>query len=64
LADLRIRVHGLEVVLAAEVLAHYAQHAERQDPLGPIQAWVEKLTKMALETYQDYGVSPHIKLYG
>lgn len=55
-SDLRIRARGLEVVLAAEVLAHYAQHAECQDNLGPIQAWVKKLTKMALDTYQDYGV--------
>lgn len=54
---LQIKCRGFHVEAAADVLSLYLKHKDCAANLGPILAWVEKLTKMSLETYKAHKIS-------
>ena len=55
--ELHVKCRGPNVTTAADVLSLYLGHEDCSSNLGPISAWVEKLTKMSLKTYKIHGVS-------
>lgn len=53
-----IAARGPDVTAAADVLAHYLTDKQCLDNLGPITAWVEKLTAMATLAYDKHQIKP------
>lgn len=47
-----VKARGDAVIAAADVLSRYLEHEECARNLGPITQWVEKLTRMALDTFK------------
>jgi hypothetical protein len=52
-----LRHRGQNVTAAAEVLGQYSKNPACQEDIGLIQAWTEKLTKMAIATFEVHGES-------
>lgn len=46
---------GQNIVAAADVLARYSKDAACRENAGLIRGWTEKLTKMAVSTFQAHG---------
>lgn len=55
--ELHVKCRGPNVIAAADVLSLYLGHKDCSSNLGPISAWVKKLTKMSLETYKIHRAS-------